>query len=215
MSNFTKREQIVILILVTAIIVGIGYEIFTKRDLEVIKADRNSEYIEMNGSNIENFKDEIIEENNLEEAHKKIVVHIAGEVVNPGVIELDEGARVIDAVNIAGGLTKYADEKKINLAKRLYDEEKIYIPRIGEDVSNDEIYNVSIHNSQDISQKKININTATKEELQSLPGIGPALAERIINYREKQKFTSIDDIKKVSGIGDKKFEAIKDLIVVK
>jgi len=216
LSNFTKREQIVILIFVSVIMIGIGYEIFAKRDLEVIKLDRNSEYIEMNDFNIENYEDNQVEKKKEEETYKKIIVHIDGEVVNPGVIELNEGARVIDAVNIAGGLTQYADEKRINLAKKLYDEEKIYIPKVGEDTfETDETYNSYTYDVNNSNQRRININTASKEELQSLPGIGPALAERIIEYREKQKFISIDDIKKVSGIGDKKFEAIKDLIVVK
>lgn len=130
-------------------------------------------------------------------------------------IELNEGARVIDAVNIAGGLTQYADEKRINLAKRISDEEKIYIPRVGEDISEIDTINTNQTKSMSSNQGKVNINTATKDELQNLPGIGPALAEKIIEYRQNRKFSNIDDIKKVSGIGEKRFDAIKDFIIVK
>ncbi|WIV10626.1 helix-hairpin-helix domain-containing protein [Proteiniborus sp. MB09-C3] len=210
MSNFTKREQIVILIFV--IIVALGYKIYMKKDLELIKADTNLEDNEIISSKITNLDNENVKNEIEEGSPNKIIVHIDGEVINPGVIELNEGARIIDAVNIAGGLTQYADEKRINLAKKVQDEEKIYIPKVGEDVSDLETTFVN-HDSP--NQGKVNINTATKEELQSLSGIGPVLAERIIEYRQNHKFSNIDDIKKVAGIGDKKFESIKDFIVVK
>ncbi len=214
-SNFTKREQIVILIFVIAIILSLGYQMYIKKDLELIKADTKYEDIEtINAKSIDEEKGNFeLGKDTIEP--KKIMVHIDGEIMNPGVVEVLEGARVIDVVNIAGGLTQYADEKRINLAKKIYDEEKIYIPKIGEDISELEMVTTNHSDGKNNSQGKININTATKEELQKLSGIGPVLAERIIEHRQSNKFTNINDIKKVSGIGDKKFEAIKDFIVVK
>lgn len=215
MSNFTKREQIVILIFVIVVIVTFGYQLFMKKDIELIKADTKDEGIGVISTEITSHKDDNSQEENNKGSPRKIIVHVDGEVTNPGVIELIEGARVIDAINIAGGLTQYADEKRINLAKKIDDEEKIYIPKIGEDISDLESISINQGSSKSTSQVKININTATKGELENLPGIGSVIADRIIEYRQDHKFSSIDDIKKVSGIGDKKFESIKDYIIVK
>ncbi|SCG83709.1 ComE operon protein 1 [Proteiniborus sp. DW1] len=215
MGNFTKREQIVILIFVIIVILVFGYEFYIKKDMELIKTDTKSGIVEINDVEVSSYEEGNSNEENTESSPKKILVHIDGEIINPGVVELVEGARVIDVVNIAGGLTQYADEKRINLAKRVSDEEKIYIPRVGEDAS--EIDNITTNqaNSMSSNQGKINVNTATKEELQGLPGIGPVIAERIIEYRQSHKFSNIDDLKKVSGIGDKKLDAIKEFIIVK
>lgn len=215
MGNFTKREQIVILIFVIIVILVFGYEFYIKKDMELIKTDTKSGIVEINDVEVSSYEEGNSNEENTESSPKKILVHIDGEIINPGVVELVEGARVIDVVNIAGGLTQYADEKRINLAKRVSDEEKIYIPRVGEDAS--EIDNITTNqaNSMSSNQGKINVNTATKEELQGLPGIGPVIAERIIEYRRSHKFSNIDDLKKVSGIGDKKLDAIKEFIIVK
>ncbi len=211
-GNFTKREQIVILIFVVLVLVIFGYEFYIKKDIELIKADTKNEIMKEDNIEIATIEDDISSKENIA---KKILVHIDGEIVNPGVIELTEGARIIDAVNIAGGLTQFADEKRINLAKKVSDEEKIYIPRIGEDISEVDIISTNQANSVSSNKGKVNINTASKEELQSLPGIGPALAEKIIEYRQNRKFSNIDDIKNVAGIGEKRFESIKDFIIVK
>lgn len=154
----------------------------------------------------------IIDETDVEgDTHpEEIVVHISGQVHNPGIVKLEPGARVIDAVNAAGGLKKDADLDKINLARKLQDEEKIYIPKIGEDISE----SISYFQNPAGGSNKININTCTKEELMSLPGIGDVLADRIIQYREKTPFKKIEDLMNVSGIGEKKFESIKDMIIV-
>nr|WP_276537079.1 helix-hairpin-helix domain-containing protein [Anaerosalibacter massiliensis] len=145
------------------------------------------------------------------------MVHISGQVFKPGLIELKNGSRVTDAVNKAGGLKDEADLDRINLAKKLIDEEKIYIPKIGEENDMVEDINSSNEDTQENSQNgndKIDINKATKEELMGLPGIGEVLAGRIIEYRESNKFKTIEDIKNVSGIGDKKFESIENMIIV-
>lgn len=141
-----------------------------------------------------------------------IYVYICGEVKYPDVYELLEGSRVKDAVQKAGGFNHDADEKRVNLARQLSDGEQIIIPKKGEDLSeNQEFPNES--NSE--SQQKININTATKEQLMSLSGIGEAKAEAIIAYREEHgAFRSIDELKEIRGIKDGVFQKVKDLITI-
>lgn len=201
MLYFSKREQL-ILISVVVIILLISLFNFLKKDKE---DTANTDII------IEDYFSELkeTEEDDSEEAHE-IMVHISGQVYNPGVVVLESGARLIDAVNLAGGLKKDADLDKINLAKKLSDEEKIYIPKIGE-----EYVEVTESGGSKDSSGKIDINTCSKEELLALPGIGEVLADRIIDYREKSKFKSIEDIMNVSGIGKGRFEDIKDLIIVR
>lgn len=147
-----------------------------------------------------------------EEKEKAMIkIDIQGEVKNPGVYELEDGAIVDDAIAIAGGFTQLADldyvSRKINKAKRLKDEEKIYIPAQGEMEQAD--VDESIFTEE--NKVKVNINTATLEELDSLPKIGPSYAQKIIDGRP---YTKIDEVKKVKGIGDSIFEEIKDLITV-
>lgn len=168
---------------------------------------------------------EIIEENiyietNVETKEKnKIILHITGEVNSPGIIEIEEGARLADAIEAAGGLTENADINKINLAYPVKDGQKINIPNVnsvdtGSYITDNIGENIII---EDISSNTnlVNINTATQTELETLTGIGPSTALKIIKYREENgKFKAIEDIKNVSGIGDSKFEAIKDEICV-
>ena len=149
---------------------------------------------------------------------KKIKVYVTGEVNRPGVVELNEGARIEDAINLSGGMTENADISKINLAYMLEDGQKIYIPNINENVVNEYITkeNETGVIEEKTSSKKININTDNINELMSLPGVGESLAQKIINYKsENGKFKSIEDLKNVSGIGEKKFENIKQYITVK
>ena len=145
------------------------------------------------------------------------MVHIVGEVKKQGIVEIKEGARIADVIKKAGGETEEADLSKINLAYPVEDGEKIYIPNkndkedleyITEGIGNEKVYNNE--------ESKININKASQVELETLPGIGPSTALKIIEYREENgKFEQIEDIKNVSGIGDAKFENIKESICVK
>lgn len=146
-----------------------------------------------------------------DKAASVVVVHVDGGVVVPGVYELEEGKRVRDAIECAGGLTSEADTTSINLAALLVDAQKIYVPLQGE--SEHASSGVTSTNSSGTSL--ININTATAEELDTLPGVGSSTAATIIQDREKSgPFTSIEDIMRISGIGEKKFEKIKDYICV-
>ncbi len=145
----------------------------------------------------------------------KIVVDIGGEVVSPMVVELDEGSRVGDAIEAAGGITENADLTDINRAAFVEDGEKIYIPAAEIEGEGEEGDTSSSGYTVSRGDGKININTADSVQLQELDGIGPATAQKIIDYRkENGRFSSIEDIKNVSGIGDKSFEKIKDRIKV-
>lgn len=139
------------------------------------------------------------------------VVHVDGAVVNPGVVEeTGEYIRVSDAVKRAGGLREDADTTAINLAAKLEDGAKVYIPFEGEE----EQVSVGTPDSNTGESSLVNLNTATKEELQTLPGVGPSTADAIVEERDKKKFSSIEDLMRVGGIGEKKFEKLKDKICV-
>ncbi len=150
----------------------------------------------------------------------KVYIDMSGAVVNPGVYELKEGDRVIDVLKECGGLSVEADrqwvEQNINRARPIKDGEKIYIPKVGEvGAIHESPLQTEILGISDNINELVNINRATVAELDKLPGVGPAIAQRIIDYRqEKGGFVSVEEIKLVSGIGDKMFENIKDLIEI-
>ena len=153
-----------------------------------------------------------VNSSNISKNDDRIGVYISGEVKNTGVYYLKKDSRITDLINICGGLTEEADVSKINPAQKLNDSDKIIIPKKEENLNTESIEDT---NESDINvQEKININTATKDELTSLNGIGEATANKIINYRNKNKFKEIEDIMNVSGIGKSLFEKIKDYITV-
>jgi len=211
MFNFSNQEKITIILLLIVIIIGVGivlYKNINSEDNFVI--NRASDISENNPA----IQIEI----------PPVIIHIAGAVKNPGVYQLESTDRIVDAVKIAGGATEEANLDLINLASLLKDGQKIIVPyktysKTGEEI-NKNIYNSveSEHFSSSSSVSitaKININTANANMLQTLPGIGPVLSGRIIEYRNQNGlFGVIDDIKDVSGIAEKKYEGIKDLICV-
>ena len=143
-------------------------------------------------------------------------VYISGEISKEGVYEFEDGDRLDDLIKKAGGLTENANAKDLNLAMKLEDEMKIYIPSIYEISSDDTADTIPIitSDSKDSSKDKININKASKEELMTLPNIGDKRADSILEYRESNKFETIEDIKNVNGIGEKFYQSLKDLITV-
>ena len=141
---------------------------------------------------------------------KKISVYVSGQVKNISVVELEDNGnlRFVDAVNRAGGLTDLADIEAVNMSAPLTDGQHVHIPT-------KEILFQEKNFSGSSSGDLVNINTADAERLATLKGIGPSLAQRIIDYREQNgAFKSVDEIKNVRGIGDKKFDAFKDKITI-
>lgn len=177
-------------------------------------------FVFTNMNNIEyEFSENEMPENNqvaIEEVTKnEIIVHIAGAVNHEGIVKTEEGSRIADIIEKAEGLKEDASLKNINLAYIVEDGQKIYIPTIEEENEKKEEINDE-YEVYDKSFSKININTASKSDLEKLSGIGASTAENIINYRkENGKFESIEEIKNVSGVGNSKYLQIKDEICVK
>ena len=134
----------------------------------------------------------------------KICAYVVGEVNSPGIFEVEDGTRVYQIIEMAGGTTEDADISRINLAKIVVDEEKINVPA-----------KVVLEEGEESNSKMVNINSASVEKLLSLNGIGKSTAEKIVKYREENGyFNTIEDIMNVSGIGESKFNSIKDNIEV-
>ena len=205
-----NKKYIIIALLFIFLIIGIiivkQFDTEEKESLELISIEEETE---QDNKSIE------------EEEDYKIVVHITGEVEKEGIIEIKEGGRISDAIDAAGGLTKEADLERVNLAYELEDGQKIYIPNKNdkdiEEYVTEGVDDIVLPDElSNMGDGLININKADLEELQELDGIGEALAENIIAYRENNgKFKNIEDIKNVSGIGDSKYEKIKDSIKIR
>jgi len=136
-----------------------------------------------------------------------LVVHVAGAVVEPGVLTLPEGSRVVDAVQAAGGATPDAAPDQLNLAAAVRDGQRIYVPRVGEQVPSEE--------PSGISAGPVDLNTASASDLDELPGIGPSLAAAIVSHREQHgRFTSVEQLAEVPGIGEAKLAVLRGLVTV-
>lgn len=149
----------------------------------------------------------------------EVYVDVDGAVVRPGVYRLKEGARVSQALDAAGGLTVEADVTGLNRASKITDGQKIYVPTVGEQQAAAAVGGAesSAATTPDAGSSSglVNINTASAAELQTLSGIGPSMAQSIIDERTKNgAFASVDDLMRVSGIGEKKLAKIKDCICV-
>lgn len=215
MLNLSKKQLIISVAIGGVIIFVVGYYLYyttsneSYEQIDIISEEKDDK----NKENVENEQEEII------------VVHIAGEVKKPGIVKIKEGARIADIIEEAGGLTEKANITNINLAYIIEDGQKITIPSKEEKVEIEQEGYIQTENGvgiineeQGVSSKNqvVNINKATKEELQTLQGIGESIAEKIITYRkENGSFKQIEDIKNVPGIGDAKYQNIKDKISVK
>ena len=214
-ENLNKKQKTIILIIAIIVAIGMIYFIYNKNQIRS-DIDLESEILISNTS--EN-------KTNVELQEDLVVIHITGSVKNPGIVKLKDGSRIEDAIEAAGGLTENADITNVNLAYVLDDGVKIRIPSITDEKNGDEQIleegsgeNIIEETNMTLgaSTKEVNINKATETELQSLPGIGASLASRIIEYRNQNgKFSKIEDIKNVNGIGDSKYDNIKDFITVK
>ncbi len=209
-----KNKKIILIISVFAVLLTLIF---------VVKSFDSTEKQDLNIISLKNDENENIEDSSTSSYDEyTIVIHITGEVKNEGIIKIPEGGRISDAIDKAGGLTEDADINRINLAYELEDGQKIYIPskkdKNVENYISDGVDSIVLPEESESTSKTslININKASLEELQTLNGIGESLAESIITYRtENGKFKNIEDIKNVAGIGDSKYEKIKDNIKVK
>jgi len=145
------------------------------------------------------------------ESERLLMVHVAGAVVAPGVYNLKEGSRVSDALTEAGGPGPDALLDDLNLAARIKDGDKVMVPRAVVAAAE----GIGQVQEDSLSPGKVNINTASSGQLEELPGIGPSLAQRIVDYRRKNgTFSSIDEIDNVEGIGPGKLESLRDLVTI-
>ncbi len=154
---------------------------------------------------------------NQNEGLEDIKIYVCGAVKNPGVYELSDGSRVSDAVDMAGGFLKSAAKNYYNLAEYVKDAQKIYIitkKKLKKEKKKEKEL-IGDHKTSENSSGKVNINTAAKEELMTLPGVGEKKAQDIINYRtENGQFSSLEDIMNISGIKEGVFGSIKDMITI-
>lgn len=144
----------------------------------------------------------------------RLVVHVAGAVIDPGVHELPAGSRVVDAIDAAGGVTAEADGARINLAAPVADGERVYVPKVGE-TTPPVVTGASGSGGSGARAGPVNLNEADEAALDALPGIGPATAAAIIEHRRQiGRFTSVDQLLDVRGIGEAKLEQLRPLVTV-
>lgn len=186
--KLTKFEIIIIIL-----ILGLGALFLTKDNLSFDNVPK-IESLRKNKDYKDNKKEKNESENESDFDEGEIEVHIDGRVKNPGVYKIKKGTRLKDLIDEAGGLLDDAKTSNLNLARKLKDEEKITIKS---------------YLDKDEEDSKININTASKDMLTSIPGVGSKMADKIIKYRQEHPFNSVDELLNITGIGKKKFEEIK------
>ena len=208
------REKKHWLLLSGGIVLFTGYHLLEQKNEEAHHYEPF--FVQEEANEIQEREDDHLEKETSPERDDTIMmVDVKGAVQNPGVYPVFPGERVVDVLKKAGGLREDADDTKINLSQKVSDEMVIYVPRQGEETASVASITSSAGGSSSEGDKKVNINTADREELQTLPGIGPAKADAIIEYRESHgPFQTIEDILNVSGIGEKSFEKLKDQITV-
>ena len=209
LESLSNKQKIIFLLIMIFMIFFIIYYFYTTFYQEETISISNTSSL---------LSSELVEKENLQEndlEHQKqnnIIIYICGAVQENKVISLPEDSRIIDAIDAVGGLTENADLSSINLASILEDGEKIYIPQKGEQPENQ----IDQNSNSSITKEKININKANQAELETIPGIGPSTALKIIEYRNANgKFSSIEEIKNVSGIGEGKFGQMKEYSKIK
>lgn len=199
MKNFDKK--ILIMTFFVLVIACVAIYFFTK----------DEDYEDISQSQL------IQNENSVD--NSEIIVHVDGEVLKPGIVHLYSESRISDAIEKCGGLTELADTSKINLAYKIKDGQKIHIPNIYDKdetslIQNDAGEEIIIPDASS-NFTLVNINTASKSELEDLPGIGESTALKIIDHRNKNgNFMQIEDIMNVNGIGESKFNMIKEYICI-
>lgn len=210
--NFNFSKDKIILGIAIIALAGFGYY---KSSSDSLNSNQIQSIVDTKQTDNINNQSEV--ENKENEDNSSKMCQIDGCVNKPGVYSFKKDDRIKDIIDLAGGFTKDADTKSVNLAMKLKDEMKIFIPSKNE-IS--KLQNHNTENSQIVTLKDnnstnlVNINTADSDKLQTLPGIGPSKAKKIIEFREKNQFKKIEELKNVDGIGEKTFESLKSLITI-
>ncbi|MEI3606872.1 helix-hairpin-helix domain-containing protein [Pseudogracilibacillus sp. SE30717A] len=194
MSFLSKKN---VLVFISVLFLFVGFLFVRKKEIKQVEKE------------IE-FKDtfEFVEEIEEDEQNETMMIDIKGEVKYPGVYEITQGTRVIDIIKEAGDFTSEADQNNINLSQILQDEMVVIVPKKGDEVTVTDFQGGS-------DGQKIRINQASKEEIETLNGIGPAKAQAIIDYREENGlFQKVEDLLEINGIGEKTLENFKDDIII-
>ena len=208
-----KKLKLQHIIMTIAIGIFLYIGVSNKTPTQLVKIEKDPEVEQVEDLTDSTVVDESSEESNQVKEPKSIYVHLTGAVEKEGLFELKEGARLNDLILMAGGLKDDVDMAKINLSMILSDQMRLHLARLGEEV---EINSNNFSQSQAQNQSsQVNINQADQEELMTLPGIGEKKAKDIMTYRENKSFDTIEEIMQVSGIGEKSFEKLKDLIRVR
>lgn len=215
MEMLNQKQKIILIIIIAIAVIVIGYY-YLNSTKEIYDYGKVENIVE------EDIENEVVMEE-IEEEEKEIVVHVAGAVERNGIVKVAPNSRIDDVIEAAGGITERADLSNVNLAYIVSDGQKIYIPSLDER-DTESIINAIITEGAGIAivgenagkdESLVNINKASLTELITIPGIGEALASRIIEYRTTVgSFKTIEDIKNVSGIGDAKFNTMKAYITV-
>lgn len=219
----SKKVKITIIASVIMIIIMFAFNIFGKEDkYEIGEGLETQEAESVDSNNNDIFEEENENDTYVSEIKEEFIfVDIIGAVEKPSLVEVKEGDRLSVAIEKAGGLTENANRESINLAQKLVDGAQYIVPSKGEALVINYCEDTENHDNKQLDKAKsqesgkLNINTASKEELQELTGIGEVLSQRIIDYRtENGEFSSIEDIRNVKGIGDKKYQDINSQICV-
>lgn len=226
MKELNKKTKIIIIAILVVLLGAIIYYVYGRKTPE----NNQNAIIPYEDETIQSKENNISEDKSEENDTEKIIIYIAGAIKKEGVYELEEGSRISDAIEQAGGLKEEADITNINLAYKLEDGMKIRIPTQTENNEKD-INKISeeyitknsgletentIEDTKKEKEEKLDINKATQEELETLSGIGPSTANKIIQYRKDNgNFKNIEDLKNVNGIGESKYNEIKEKIIVK
>lgn len=200
--NFSRYKKLTVIISVILLIIcGIIYK-NTVYDTQVVLIEEVEKPKE-NQESKSDFKEEIT----------TITVYVCGSVLNVKNVTLPKESRVEDAIKLAGGVTENAEINGINMAQKLSDEDMVYVPKKGEIIEAGS--KTSSIAPSPAKKGKLNINKASAEQLDTLPGVGPSTAQKIIEYRSSRGgFKSIEELNNVSGIGNEKYKDVKDLITV-
>lgn len=209
-----SNKKLIIAALIAAALIGAAFLIFTSNDSAQTEFSVQKGEMEIDNAALDDPVDAI---NAVEDAEpEQICVHIGGCVLNPGICYLRQGSRIADAVEAAGGMSEDAAVDAINLAKILNDGEQVIVQSKSDLMQQQtEVPAIDSAAKSQTGSGKININTASSSELQTISGIGQSKAEKIIEYREKSgPFKSVEDLTNISGIGEKTLESIKEYICV-